>query len=676
MLELQNYISIDAILSWVTNHRVLADMVIFLIAWLESMVIIGLIMPGAITMPAIGFLVGTNLLPASTSFMWATLGGILGDLLSYLIGLKLRDRLHLVWPLNKYPKLLAHGNKFFNQHGGKGVFISRFIGPMRAIVPTISGACGLPLERFLLASIPATVLWSVVYMLPGILLGALALELPSQIVSQLAFVAILVLASGWLIFWLSKFMLKKLWWLFNCSANKLEKYLITSSQRLSVANHLLVNPTESNLHSQLLRVMGLGWCLLLFLVVTTQAITDGSLCSSSKWIYYLLSSCRNHWLDAIFIGITILGEWTFLLVLSGLVFLLLSWKRNRHLASHWLSLVVLIVGTTKLAKTLIYTPRPGEILHRSLSSAFPSAHVALSTAIYGFLAVIIAREVHNPKQRQLIFGSTLGLVTLIAISRIYLGAHWFQDLLGGGLLGMMILLPVIISYYRKNPIHFKIENFIRNLLIVLVSSWCLFMVTNFSKQVHNYTPHWPQKLTTLDNLTQYYAEMVPSHRLNRLGKPVETFNLVYVGELEKLRTTLQQQAWEEPSLKITFNSLIKKFSPTTQTSHLPILTPRYHHRKPSLLLIKPGNQEREALILRLWPADIGLVDNEANVWIGGVERHYSSTKTLTIKRSRVISAFVGATEALAESLAGSFLLQSQPHPALSTWHHYLLVIQK
>lgn len=132
-----------------------------------------------------------------------------------------------------------------------------------------------------------------------------------------------------------------------------------------------------------------------------------------------------------------------------IIFLLLKRKRE--------ALFVLLSGLSGLVssilKFLVNRPRPTQSLVRVLEMApeksFPSGHTIFYTVFFGFLTLLMFRLTDLPKiVRAVVAGISLLLILIVPISRIYLGAHWFTDVLGGGLVGL-ICLYVLGYFYLK-----------------------------------------------------------------------------------------------------------------------------------------------------------------------------------------------------------------------------------
>lgn len=143
---------------------------VFFLMVLESMVFP---VPSEAVLPFVGFLIASG----DFSFLWsmvaATLGSLVGSLLSYYLGayggpyaLKRWGRYLL---LNQ--EHLARTEKFFSQRGEKAIFICRFIPVVRHLISIPAGIGKMNLGRFLLFTVLGAGLWNVFLTYIGLLLG-------------------------------------------------------------------------------------------------------------------------------------------------------------------------------------------------------------------------------------------------------------------------------------------------------------------------------------------------------------------------------------------------------------------------------------------------------------------------------------------------------------------------
>lgn len=150
-----------------------AGPLIALMAFAESMAVIGLVVPFTAMIVASGALLASGALDPWVVLPWGIAGAALGDAVSYWIGLWLGHRVHQVWPFRSDPELLARGHRFFLRWGVLSVCLGRFFGPLRAVVPLVAGVMEMPQMRFQVANVASAIVWLPTLMLPGAIAGTL-----------------------------------------------------------------------------------------------------------------------------------------------------------------------------------------------------------------------------------------------------------------------------------------------------------------------------------------------------------------------------------------------------------------------------------------------------------------------------------------------------------------------
>jgi undecaprenyl-diphosphatase len=142
------------------------------------------------------------------------------------------------------------------------------------------------------------------------------------------------------------------------------------------------------------------------------------------------------------------------LVLATTIIALLAialWILGRRLEAIFIaSLTSVAVLASWVLKELISRPRPSgelvQLLERSWRLSFPSMHATCAIVFCGFLFYLAPRLVNQPVAIGILRFLLIALILLIGVSRIYLGAHWTSDVLGGLFLGGLILYPAIVLY--------------------------------------------------------------------------------------------------------------------------------------------------------------------------------------------------------------------------------------
>jgi membrane protein DedA with SNARE-associated domain/membrane-associated phospholipid phosphatase len=619
-----------------------AGLIAFAIAFAEALAIVGTIVPGSVTMTAIGALIGSKIIPAASTIIWAIFGAITGDFISYMIGRYYKKRIHKIWPFTRYPHWLEKGEVFFKKHGGKSIILGRFFGPARSMVPLVAGTFNVGFVRFLLAAIPSASLWAVMYLTPGILLGAISLELPPKLALHFISGALLIIFFIILGTWAIRFLIRKFAKTFNLEAKKIWHYLQKHHSTHWITS-LLTDPQHPENHRQLISsfyaiIAGFLFLLLLWGVYHHSLIT-----ALNFPIYNLLRSLRNDYVDSVMVVITMLGDKT-LVLFSGLLFIWMLVKRYWRTAWHWLLLLITTVGLEHFIKHLIFSPRPGNLLNGPIDSSFPSGHTLCSFTFFGFLAVIIGQQLNLQKKKRIYFAA-ISLSALIAISRLFLGAHWLTDVLGGILLASTLVLGFSISYRRGNMPYLRVKEFIITALIFLLVSWSFFAIYDFKKYKYNYSVYWAEQTIGYAAWQKNPQKFLPLARAGRLGEPVEALNIEWLGDLDTVKAALLAQGWKQHASGSNVVSMLKRLATSNTNHRISLITDLYHDRSPTLLMTKDLKNKQGAIILKLWDSDTKIRGTDQPLWIGTVSYYYLPSKLdLLRKQYKTRKVFLGATK--------------------------------
>ncbi|HEY1037500.1 MAG TPA: DedA family protein [Candidatus Paceibacterota bacterium] len=171
--------------------------VIFAFAVFESAPVIGTFTPGTLVLLLLGFLGSLGQLELLPALIFATLGAIAGDSAGYFLGKYGRGFIKE----NKGLLRTGHldiGKAYFYKHGGKSVFLGRFVGPIRPIIPLVAGMVHMSFRRFFLLNVSSALLWAALYIALGYTFGN-QIELIDSMVSRVGLGAtmVVVLAAGY-----------------------------------------------------------------------------------------------------------------------------------------------------------------------------------------------------------------------------------------------------------------------------------------------------------------------------------------------------------------------------------------------------------------------------------------------------------------------------------------------
>ena len=599
----------DALLNWISLNPTWAYAGVFFTAALESLAIVGLFLPGVAIMFGVGALVAAGALELWPTLLWAAAGAVAGDGFSFWLGRHYHQRLRVIWPFNRYPALMNRGVDFFNRHGGKSVILARFIGPVRPILPAVAGMLDMPPRRFFVVNVLSALLWAPAYTLPGVVFGA-SLSLAAEVAGRLAALLLILAVVIWFGIWLVRRALRYL----QPRAGFLLARILDWSQRRRWAEPLVaavLDPQHPEARGLLTLVGLLG-----LLSPLTVWLFNGWLSGLDLFLFEALRELHTPLADLLLVIITGLGDTIMLYAVLGVGCLWLAARQRYNAAVHWLAAALVTSLLTYLLKHLIGVPRP-QALYEGLSTyAFPSHHASLSVAVYGFLAVLIAREL-DPTRRWLPYVGAALLIIPIGFSRLYLGAHWLSDVLGGLALGLTVLALFGIAYRRHPAAALPWRSLALIALLTLGAGSGWRMGTELDAQLARYSEVEPRQTLSAADWWNGAWQTLPAQRHDFRATYGQTLNIQYSGDLERLRATLIEHGWLEPN-GFSATTSLRWLAPESALLTLPVLPQVHDGLHDVLRLVYQPADAGQLYIVRLWPTSLQLTDPDQPVWIGSV----------------------------------------------------------
>jgi membrane-associated protein len=187
-----------------------AYLIVFAIAASETSALVGLLVPGETLVLAAGALAAQGYFDVTQLIVAVVAGAIVGDSIGYGIGRWYRSRHRVAGQAHGAAGQAHHANRpgwlarliggdrvarvesLLARRGGLAIFVGRFIGFVRSLLPFVAGAAGMGYRRFLAYDLPAAIAWGVSSVLAGVLLG----ESAGQLFSVAGMGAIVVLAAA------------------------------------------------------------------------------------------------------------------------------------------------------------------------------------------------------------------------------------------------------------------------------------------------------------------------------------------------------------------------------------------------------------------------------------------------------------------------------------------------
>ena len=445
------------------------------LAFLETGAFVGLVAPGEFTVILGGVIAGQGEINVMLLLALTWLSAFLGDTTSFVIGSRLgRGFLERHGPRVKITEeRLKQVEGYFARHGGKTILIGRFIGLVRALAPFIAGSSKMPYRRFAPYSVIGTGLWSATFVLLGYFFWQ-SFEEVAGIAGRatVGFGIVVAVAIG------AYYAYRRL--RHEDERRRLAAWLERQGRRpLLRPLAALLRPLWRRVLRPIGRVVtpqlrflwgritpgGLGIELTTTLAIASVggfvfgAYTDEldarpGLTPADREIADLAQDLETDAVVDVAKVVTDLGSLQVIAPLLAISVALLVWRRRP------IELGALVVGFgltylgVHLAKAGIDRPRPPRPLDATSGSAFPSGHAAYATA-HVAMAVIAARILPGLASRAALVLAAVIAAAGIGLTRVYLRAHYWSDVVGGwalgcGVFGAVAALALLVSYMRKN----------------------------------------------------------------------------------------------------------------------------------------------------------------------------------------------------------------------------------
>ena len=165
----------NEVILWLKDNPEWIALGVFGAAFIESFALIGVVIPGVVLLAVISGMAASTL-NVFELVLIAYVASFLADILSFLLGTGISKSIDKLWPFNKYPNLLVQGRRFVKRFGILGVFVGKFIGPIRPLLPLTAGSLGMNFKYFLTVEIFSSFLWALLYTVPGYYAGKSILD--------------------------------------------------------------------------------------------------------------------------------------------------------------------------------------------------------------------------------------------------------------------------------------------------------------------------------------------------------------------------------------------------------------------------------------------------------------------------------------------------------------------
>ena len=617
-------------------HQDLAYSLVFLLAMSEALPVVGAFVPGTAIILGISALIPTGAVALWPMIISATLGAIVGDGIPYWLGHRYHRAITSRWPLSHYPALIAHGDAFFERHGGKSVFIARFTPGMRAIVPLIAGLLLMPPIRFYGMNVLSAMVWAPSHVLAGALIGA-SLALLGAVTGRLAIFVVLLVMALWGAAIVMRYAIRRLPPLASRAQERLWAWARVRDTWLSRPLLSLLDPGRKEVPGLALLGAILIGGLWLFFGVLDDVVSSDPLLRADTAVFQFLQSLRTGWVDQLMVAITEIGDGTVTIAVTVATLLWLAWRRAWRAGAHEVAAVAVAGLFTLLLKVTLHLSRPNGISSGWDAFSFPSGHTTVNAALYGFLAIMVAWEVAMRWRLPIAIAATL-LVSAIAFSRLYLGAHRISDLLAGLPFGVAWAALLGIAYFRHRPAPVRAGGLGVTAALTLLIVGGIHIDRQHAADMVRYSVRETMRTMPLAAWWQQGWSELPVRRVDLLGEFEEPFTIQWAGDLGVLENELAAKGWRLPA-PWTIRSALAWLEPNVQLNDLPVLPRLDNGHQEGLVMVLPvgGEAASTRFVLRLWRSGVvlgGIGATPAPLWIGTVveERIRRIPPALTLMR--------------------------------------------
>jgi len=430
-------------------------------AFAETGAFVGLVVPGETVMLLGGAVAGQGAIDIYLLIAIAWFAAWLGDTTSFFLG----RRLGRSFVLDHGPRVGISHERFekvedyFGRHGGKTIFIGRFISLVRAFAPFIAGSSGMQYRAFVPYSILGTGLWATAHILVGYFFSR-SIETAGKYAAKGAFLlATLIVIVAGIVFLYRHFREEEnraaaVRWMEGHRATRWLVELARRPQFRFLWDRVTPGGTFGLEFTSLMATLAVASFVLVAYTVVVSGEPGPT--PGDETAQEIVGHLHSAALVSVSKVITWFGSGVVVWALAAICAALLAWRRR------WAEFWVLVAGMTITQigidgiKDAVDRPRPPDPVVSTSGSSFPSGHAAHSV-FYLWLAVTIVLRLRPGMARgAAVVTAGFVLTALIGLSRVYLGVHYLSDVNAGWALGAAAFsfcaaVGLVVSQVRQNP---------------------------------------------------------------------------------------------------------------------------------------------------------------------------------------------------------------------------------
>jgi membrane-associated phospholipid phosphatase len=457
-----------------------------------------------------------------------------------------------------------------------------------------------------------------VYMLPGILIGEatqeLTLDMAANMMLRLILVGLFVIFCAWTLYKIFILVRDKITLALSALWDSMEGSPYFSFITKALRHHNVLKTHGQIVLAFYLLLTALAFVYLAFYVCSQKELDI--VANSSA--YYIFRSMRTPAWDDVMVFFTLLGDKKVLVPVIAIVLGWLAYKKHWRIFWHATVMFALTGASVMGLKHIFHIIRPWGIATSPENFSFPSGHSELAASFYIGLSLLYLQSPEVKCKRTVYFLAFL-VIFLVSVSRLYLGAHWLTDVVGGWLLSGTILMFTALSYNRHQENRFNAKNIVYTAVLLVIVNTNAFFYYGYDHYKAAYRQlDWPRYTYAVDTWwSQDHNVNLPLYRIGRVGVPIEVLNLQWVGNIRDIKDLLLKQGWHEPPNQ-GWRDVLPRITDVTSAQHLPLVSPLYLGKKPVLVLVKTMDDNKKPIVLRLWDSNISIKGTDKKLWVGSV----------------------------------------------------------
>jgi membrane protein DedA with SNARE-associated domain/membrane-associated phospholipid phosphatase len=437
--------TVDQILSLIGQYGYL---IVFLGVMLEST---GVPLPGETILIAAGIMVQQGHLDLGDAIGFGILGAVVGDQIGYWVGREGGRPFVLKW--GRYllitPERLGHAERFFDRHGGKAVFLARFVAGLRVFGALIAGMSRMPWRKFVFYNALGGASWATAAVLVGYFVGG-SLDLVERWAgraSVLLFILLTLTLALYLTYrWISKHPERLKRAAKRLDGGRLQAFLRTPAGRWLARRF---SPREVYGLTLTIGLILTGLFSWAFGGVVQDVLARDPLVRADQVILrFIYSHGEPHLTLAVTLFEALFSPELLLLsgAAAGVLYVIFGYRRGDfRLSFSGVVLLATVVGTGMLAemfKILFHQSRPPASLQLVPEGGygFPSSHTVAAVAVGATVWYIFSLRPQQSRGGSWLAKARIGFTVivvalLVGLGRVYMGAQYPSDVLAGWALG-------------------------------------------------------------------------------------------------------------------------------------------------------------------------------------------------------------------------------------------------